>query len=357
MDKRTTLIILNLIDNIGYSKLQELKNAAEGIENIFSLPSGTIKNILPEHTALKLRNWKNIKWEKEIEEIEKNKINILTIEDDDYPHLLKQISSPPIVLYIKGKLYPDELCLGIIGTRMPSMYGISMVEKFSSQLASYGIGIVSGMARGIDSFAHRACLKVKGRTIAVMGSGFNNIYPSENISLFEEISNTGAVVSEFSLNTAPYKTNFPRRNRIISGLSKAVLIIEAGLKSGALITAHMAVEQNRDIFVLPSDANRLTGKGNNQLIKEGAYLVEDVQDILEVIGIKKEKNVYVKKPKYTNLTEEEKKITDILKGKCLHFEEIILLTGMSVQNLMQVLTSLELKNVITSKPNNFFESD
>ncbi|MCL5674353.1 MAG: DNA-processing protein DprA [Candidatus Omnitrophica bacterium] len=356
MDKKTTLIILNIIDGIGSSKLQELKSAAGNIENVLFLSPERIKSILPERTALKLINWKNTGWEKEMEEIEKKKINVLTIEDEDYPYLLKQTSSPPIVLYVKGKLYPDELCLGIVGTRMPSMYGISMAEKFSSELSSYGICIVSGMARGIDSSAHRACLKAKGRTIAVIGAGFNNIYPSENIKLFEEIAENGATISEFSLNTRPYKTNFPRRNRIISGLSKAVLIIEAGIKSGALITAHMAVEQNRDVFVLPSDVDRLTGKGNNQLIKEGAFLVENIEDIIEYLGIEKEKKSVVRGQKHTSLTEEEKKISDVLKGKCLHFEEIILLTGLTAQDLMQVLTSLELKGAIVSKPNNFFES-
>ncbi|MCL5408486.1 MAG: DNA-processing protein DprA [Candidatus Omnitrophica bacterium] len=355
MDKKTVLIILNLINNIGYSKLQQLKNQSGGTENILSLPPEIIKNILPETTAYKLTNWKTLPWEKELEEIEKKKINIITIEDENYPYLLKQIPSPPIVLYVQGRLSPDDLCLGIVGTRMPSIYGISMAEKFSSELACYGICIISGMARGIDSFAHKACLKVKGKTIAVIGAGFNNIYPAENIKLFEEIVNTGAAISEFSLNTFPYKTNFPRRNRIISGLSKAVLIIEAGIKSGALITAHMAVEQNRDVFVLPSDANRLTGKGNNQLIKEGAFLVENVQDIIENLGIEKEQKSVIKEKKHINLTEEEKTITDILKGKCLHFEELILLTGMSAQNLMQILTSLELKGAVTSKSNNFFE--
>ncbi len=356
MDKKTTLIILNIIDGIGYSKFQELKNAAGSIENILSLPSAHIRNVLSDHTASKLMNWKETGWEKEIQDIEKKQISIVTIEDKDYPYLLKQISSPPLVLYIKGTLYPDELCLGVVGTRIPSMYGISMVEKFSSQLASYGLCIVSGMARGIDSFAHKSCLKNKGRTIAVLGSGFDNNYPSENIKLFEEISDSGAVISEFSLKTRPYKTNFPRRNRLISGLSKAVLIIEAGIKSGALITAHMAVEQNRDVFVLPSDINRLTGRGNNQLIKEGACLVENVGDILEAMGIKEKKAQDIKKQKQINLTGEEKKLMDVLQNKHLHFEEIVLLTGLSAQNLMQLLTSLELKGIVVSKPNNFFES-
>jgi len=211
---------------------------------------------------------------------------MLTFKDKEYPFLLKQITDPPVVLYIKGRLKEeDKLSIAIVGSRQASFYGLQCSQKFSFELAELGFTIVSGLARGIDTWAHKGALKAGGRTIAVLGSGFSFIYPEENKELVEEIALKGAVISEFSCNTQPFSFNFPRRNRIISGLSLGVLVVEAAKKSGALITANFALEQNRQVFCVPGRQDSFTSWGTNTLIKEGAKLVLDIQDILEELNL------------------------------------------------------------------------
>ncbi len=199
--------------------------------------------------------------------------------------LLKEIANPPLVLYVKGKEeILKELLLAIVGSRLPSAYGRGMAYDYASQLSLLGIGVVSGLARGIDTAAHQAAVKNKG-TVAVLGSGLLHIYPQENSPLAEEITRNGALVSEFPLKTSPLKDNFPRRNRIISGLCRGVLVIEAALRSGALITARLACEQNREVFALPGKADSDLSKGTHKLIKEGAKLVDSLEDILEELNL------------------------------------------------------------------------
>ncbi|MCM8764627.1 MAG: DNA-processing protein DprA, partial [Candidatus Omnitrophica bacterium] len=310
--------------------------------------------LLNHPAAESIRNWKNIRWEQEIERAEKLGIKIFTMEEPGYPDPLKQIFDPPIVLYVKGNIPNDAIFIAVVGTRNPSFYGVSMAEKFSSELASYGFCIVSGLARGIDSIAHKAALKARKQTVAVLGSGIGNIYPHENRKLAEDISQNGAVISEFPLDTPPEKFNFPRRNRIISGLSHGVLVIEAGLRSGALITAHLAAEQNKDVFVLPSDANRITGRGNNQLIKEGASLVESVEEIIKEMNIELVPETFAKQENTRKaeeqLTEEEKLVYNVIKGKRIGFEQIQAETRSPAQHLMKILTILEVKGLISSNP-------
>ncbi|MCM8764007.1 MAG: DNA-processing protein DprA [Candidatus Omnitrophica bacterium] len=313
-----------------------------------------IKNLLNHPAAESIRNWKNIRWEQEIERAEKLGIKIFTMEEPEYPESLKQIPDPPIVLYVKGNIPNDAIFIAVVGTRNPSFYGATMAEKLSSELAIYGFCIVSGLARGIDSIAHKAALKISKQTIAILGSGIENVYPQENEKLAESISQHGAVISEFPLDTPPEKFNFPRRNRIISGLSKAVLVIEAGLRSGALITAHHAAEQNKDVFVLPSDANRITGRGNNQLIKEGAALVESIEEIIRQMNLEIVPEISAKQEgKNKNeeaLTEEEKLVYNVIKGRKVGFEQIQAKTHSTAEHLMRILTGLEVKGFISSNP-------
>ncbi len=224
--------------------------------------------------------------EKEIELCAAKKIDFLTFTDPGYPWLLKEISDPPLVLYRKGNLEKaDQNSIAIVGTRHPSFYGRSQAKRFAKELAAKGLTVVSGLARGIDQAAHEAALEISyGRTIAVLGSGLDVIYPKENERLYERISVQGAVLSEYPLGMPPLPENFPRRNRILSGLSCGVLVVEAHSRSGSLITAHQAVEQGREVFSLPGPVDQLTSRGTHQLLKEGACLVEAPEDIFLILA-------------------------------------------------------------------------
>jgi DNA processing protein len=213
-------------------------------------------------------------------------IEFLLYSDEDYPAILKEIPDPPLLLYKKGTILEnDRNAIAIVGTRHPSFYGRTQAQRFAQELASKGLTIVSGLARGIDQVAHDAALQVSyGRTVAVMGCGLDVIYPKEHERLFERIAERGAVLSEYPLGTPPLPENFPRRNRILSGLSYATFVVEAHSRSGSLITAHQAVEQGREVFALPGPVDQLTSCGTHQLLKEGAVLAETAEDILLVLA-------------------------------------------------------------------------
>ncbi|MFH1208196.1 MAG: DNA-processing protein DprA [Candidatus Omnitrophota bacterium] len=220
--------------------------------------------------------------EKEVELCVQKGIDFLLYSDRDYPAMLKEVADPPLLLYKKGTLIEnDRNAIAIVGTRHPSFYGRMQTRRFAQELAARGLTIVSGLARGIDQVAHDGALHISyGRTIAVMGCGLDVIYPKENENLFQRILERGSVLSEYPLGTPPLLENFPRRNRILSGLSYATFVVEAHSRSGSLITAHQAVEQGREVFALPGPVDQLTSRGAHQLIKEGAYLVETPEDIL-----------------------------------------------------------------------------
>ena len=282
------------------------------------------------------------KWaEKEIEEAKKENIEIIDFSSPFYPSLLKEIPSPPLVLYLKGKKeILTKFCFAIVGTRLASLYGKMMAEKIASTLASLGLVIVSGLARGIDTYAHQGALK-EGVTVAVLGSGLLNIYPKENISLAKKIVEKGAVISEFPLRTPPFRRNFPQRNRIISGVSYGVLVVEAPKRSGALITARFALEQNREVFALPGEAFSPTSKGTHFLIKEGAKLVDSLEDILEELNLE----LKVSK-KEMEIPEEERIVFDIINKKGTYLEEIILKSQLKKEKVMKAVISLQMKNLI-----------
>src|SRR3990167_9491581 len=213
-------------------------------------------------------------------------IRKIIIDDKEYPKNLRNIYNPPKVLYVKGTLLEqDEVAVALVGSRRASMYGLETCEKLAYELAVRGVTVVSGMAKGIDTAAHKGALKAKGRTIAVMGSGHNVIYPPENKKLYEEVAKTGAVVTEYEDDIEPLPGNFPQRNRIISGLSLGVVVVEAAKNSGALITANLAAEQGRTVFAVPGKVSSLTSAGTNELIKDGARLIQSVDDIMEELSL------------------------------------------------------------------------
>ena len=288
MEELEVLIGLNMISELKPLVLKRLWESLSKPQDIFNISEDELikRAGINRELAFKISSFDLKKIDEEIKLIKKYNLKILTFQDDKYPFLLKQIADPPPVLYIKGELKEeDKLSIAIVGSRQASFYGLQCSQKFSSDLAELGFTIVSGLARGIDTWAHKGALIAGGRTIAVLGSGFSFIYPEENKDLVEEIALKGAVISEFSCNTKPLAFNFPRRNRIISGLSLGVLVVEAGKRSGALITANFSLEQNRQVFCIPGRQDSFTSWGTNTLIKEGAKLVLDIHDILEELNL------------------------------------------------------------------------
>lgn len=284
-------------------------------------------------------------------------IQVLRMVDDRYPFKLKAIYDPPPVLYIKGKLEKsDEKAIAIVGSRKTTDYGRNMARELAYELALRGITVVSGMARGIDTCAHRGAIEAGGRTIAVLGSGLDKPYPPENERLMEIISTSGAVISEFIVGTNPLPLNFPARNRIISGLSMGVVVIEAGEKSGALITADFALEQGREVFAVPGNVNSPTSKGTNKLIKEGAKMVTCVEDILEEFEEFKAVKLSSKESgiRVDDLSDEERKVIEVIGVEPLHIDIILRETGYNIQEISSLLTILETKGILKQLPGKFF---
>ncbi|HHW30440.1 MAG TPA: DNA-protecting protein DprA [Clostridiaceae bacterium] len=281
--------------------------------------------------------------------------------DKSYPDILYNMYDPPLILYSKGCINLNEMAVAIVGARKATSYGLKTAEKFAFELASYGITVISGMARGIDSQAHIGALKAGGKTIAVLGCGLDIVYPPENRQLMENIINNGAVVSEYPPGTQPLPYNFPARNRIISGLSHGVVVVEAASKSGSLITADFALEQGKEVFAVPGNINNINSRGTNKLIKEGAKLVSDVEDILEEIiefsvqkiPEKKRKNL-IYSSIYKELNTVEKSILKELKYEPLHIDRIAEKCNISIQDANVLLTTLELKGIIEQLPGKVF---
>jgi len=266
-----------------------------------------------------------------------------------YPENLKTIHYPPPVLYFKGTIKEsDKNSISIVGSRKATYYGKMVAEKLSKDLSLAGLTIISGMARGIDTAAHKGVLSVNGRTIAVLGCGIDHIYPPENRRLAQEIEASGAVISEFSLSTLPERQNFPRRNRVISGLSLGTVVVEAAEKSGALITADFALDQGREVFAIPGNINSPLSNGSHNLIKQGAKLVNNYQDILEEIHTVLPKITTVKEIaiKDASLGEKEKKIYRLITKEPIQIDEIIETSKLSAGKVSEILLNLELKDLI-----------
>lgn len=301
-------------------------------------------------------DWEPVK--EEVEKLKKLKLDLLVLTDPAYPKNLYNIYNPPPYLYIAGKITKDDKrAISIVGSRIPDVYGKKVTEQIAAELARNGITVVSGLARGIDSIAHRACLKAGGRTLAVLGSGIDFVYPPENKSLYKEISQNGAVLSEFKIGTKPEASNFPRRNRIISGLSLGTLVVQATEKSGSLITAEFALEQNREVFAIPGNIGSKLSKGANKLIKKGAKLVNDVDDILEeiggFIGAKNKKKV-LNTVQIEGLEPAERLIYEILSNEQLHIDQIIKMSNLDSSTVLANLLSLELNGIVSQLPGKYF---
>lgn len=308
---------------------------------------------------------------REMEEAAKKGIKILNWEDPRYPPPLKGIIDRPPVLYVKGTLERnDSLAIGIVGSRRCTHYGMEQTERFSHLLASAGLTIISGLARGIDSAAHRGALSANGRTIAVQGCGLAHCFPPENQKLFDMITENGAVVSELPLTYEPLSENFPGRNRIIAGLSMGVLVAEAAPRSGALITAKAALEYNREVMAIPGRIDNPTSRGPHDLIKQGARLVDSVEEIMDTLGIigqglkehvsgsaaqtQKEVEAPLFDVSRMNLTKSEQAVLSTMDSQPLHAEEIIAAGDLFAGSVHAALISLQLKGLIKQLPGNLY---
>jgi len=301
--------------------------------------------------------------EKEVEKAKGLGVRLVSLQNRQYPPNLKNIPDPPLILYIKGKLVEeDRNSIAIVGTRRPSTYGRSVAEKLSSELATRGLGIVSGLARGIDTLAHRGALSAGGRTIAVMGCGLDVVYPRENRRLLREIEARGVVCSEFPFGTHPEPGNFPVRNRIISGISLGTLVVEADERSGALITAKLALEQGREVFAIPGNITSRNSLGTNYLIKRGAKLVQQWEDVVEELPLPIREAVGKRSfpsPEGARnefpLTDSERAIYRHLSpDEPLHIDQLAESLGMDYNLLLSHLLSLEIKQKIVQLPGKLF---
>lgn len=280
----------------------------------------------------------------------KENVHITTILDDDYPVKLKNIINPPSILYCKGDINClNNLSIGIVGSRKATDYGKFCADKFARELSSLGITIISGLANGIDTIAHKGAIKANGKTIGVIGCGINIIYPQKNKELYNEIENTGgAVITEYPFNMEPVSSNFPCRNRIISGLSCGILVVEAQEKSGTLITVSHAAEQGKEVFSVPGNINSIFSVGTNKLIKDGAKLVMSVDDIIEELSeFKNFKNKLIKKEiDISRLDKIEKDIIVLISEGEKSIDEITSKTNYSINEILSSLTILEMKSFI-----------
>lgn len=280
-----------------------------------------------------------------VESIKNSGINWLTLFDDDYPVLLKQIYDPPIVLFYKGNL-KYEKAIAVVGTRKITGYGKAVTDQFVKKLVEGGLTIVSGLARGVDSYAHFTTLKEGGKTIAVLGSGLNQVYPPENKKLSEDIiKGGGALISEFVPDQTSFPGNFPARNRIISGLSAATLVIEAAVDSGSLITARLALEQGREVFAVPGPITSDLSMGPIDLIKEGAIPVTSAKDVLDVLGIKRSSSVRLN---LQDLTEDEQKVMQCLQSESIHIDELGRILNFPSAKISALLLKMEISGLVTN---------
>lgn len=306
---------------------------------------------LEENITQELINKKqDINPDLELDKINKENIQVITILDENYPKLLKEIFNPPALLYVKGEInnLNNQFNLAVVGTRKITSYGKQITPEIIKPLVQNGFTITSGLALGIDALAHQATLETKGLTIAVLGSGIDqqSIYPSSNRYLAQNIlAQNGTIISEFPIGTMPLKHNFPTRNRIIAGLSLGTLVIEAAASSGALITAFQALEQNREVFAVPGSLYNQQSQGTNKLIQKGAKLITNYQEILEELNLQEVKH-YVSNQKIIPKTEEEKNILNNLSKEPVHIDQIIKKTNLPAAQVSSTLSLMEMKGMI-----------
>lgn len=354
MNQKNTTDLLNLLNvpGVGPNRVRNLLSVLKAPEHIWEASLVELCSIdgINQSTARAILDYSNFDYGKrQLEIAEKLNVRVIPYSHEAYPSLLKKIYDPPLLLFVKGEgLAAKQDCLGIVGTRLVSAYGKRIAKELALNLSKYGLVIVSGLARGVDTIVHKETLAAGGKTIAVLGCGLDRVYPAENKNLFDEIvANRGALVTEFPFGTKPEAGNFPQRNRVISGLSHGIIVIEAGNKSGAMLTAMNAIDQNREVFAVPGRIYDKLSVGTNRLIRHGAIPVLDADQIIENL---QSRLFHPHQPKQESiridLTPDQFKIFSFLKDDPVHIDELAKLAEMDVTILLGELLQMELQGIV-----------
>ncbi|MFC2060816.1 DNA-processing protein DprA [Chloroflexota bacterium] len=338
----------SFIPGIGRVRLAQLENCFGNLEDAWKATSAELGHSGLDRSSIRaITTWRSkISLETEMEKLDRYKVKVLTWHDHDYPSRLREIYDYPPIIYVRGSLLPeDEWCLAVVGTRRATVYGRQVTEEIVADLARSKITIVSGLAKGIDSVAHHSALEAGGRTIAIFACGLDTVYPSENANLARSIIQQGALISEYPLGTRPRAEYFPRRNRIMSGLSLGVLATEAGEASGAMITAHLALEQNREVFAIPGSILSPASKGTNHLIQEGAKLVREYTDILEELNLTAVAH-QIEMREIIPPSDTESLLLKQLGTEPTHIDEVCRSSSLPVATVSGTLAMLEIKGLV-----------
>ena len=338
----------SFVTGVGRVRMSQLESYFGTLESAWNASAVELKKAhLDDGIVNAITTWRlRLSLDEEMEKMKRYGVQAFTWHDEEYPARLKEIYDYPPILYVKGIILPgDEWCLAVVGTRRATIYGKQVTEEIVGDLARNNITIISGLARGVDTIAHQAALEAGGRTIAVSACGLDIIYPPENLELAKQISEHGALVSEYPLGTKPKPEHFPRRNRILSGMSLGVLVTEAGESSGVLITADLALEQNRDVLAVPGSVLSPTSKGTNHLIQEGAKLAQNCQDILQELNLR----AVAQQLEFKEIipaSDTESLLLKKLSSEPSHIDEICAGSGLPVSTVSSTLAMMELKGLV-----------
>lgn len=348
MNRRNFWVGFNLVRGIGAVRLQALLDYFGNLEVAWNAPADALMaaGLPPKIVESFLLMRKSVDLDNICARIEEQGIQVLIREDEAYPRRLREVDQPPPVLYVRGELLPeDDFSVAVVGTRRVTPYGRQVASELASYLGANGITVVSGLARGVDAIAHDAVMKAGGRTIAVLGNGVDRVYPPEHERLAGQIMSRGALVSDYAPGTPPDSANFPPRNRIISGLSMATVVVEAGETSGALITATFAVEQGREVFAVPGSILAPQSKGANRLIQLGAHPLLEMRDVLEVLKLQQVQE-QVSARRSLPADGIEARLLDALGGEAQHIDEISIKSGLPIDQVSATLAIMELKGLV-----------
>ncbi len=346
-DERIYWIGFHRAPFIGPARIRKLRETFGSLREAWHAPAGQLRAVLDERSVESLlRTRATFSLEKELNRLDQLGVRVITLADADYPHLLAQISSPPPVLYVRGSLrQEDAMAVAIVGTRRATATGREVAARLARGLAEAGITVVSGLARGIDGVAHQAALDAGGRTLAVLGSGVNVIYPPEHRQLAARICEAGALISDYPPDTKPDAVNFPPRNRIISGLSLGIVIVEAPPKSGALITCDFAADQGREVFVVPGSVLSHATHGSNRLLRDGARAVTCAEDILEDLQLlKRQEQTAVQQA--LPMTDGERRLLALVTSEPKHIDDLAAAANVEIAEASALLTMMELKGIV-----------
>lgn len=364
MTPRHAYIALNMMTSVGPVRVRNLVAALGSVESIFTASEEELMRadgVGRETAAEIVRQRGDVDPVAEEEKASKLGANILTFADGDYPQSVRAIYDPPLALYVRGSIEPkDRHAVAVVGTRSPTHYGAGVADRLAYQLAKAGFCVVSGLARGIDTAGHRGAIKGGGRTLAVLGGAMDKLYPPENEALAGQIVEHGALISEFPLGREPDRTTFPYRNRVVSGLSMGIIVVEANVKSGAMITANEALEQGKTVFAVPGRIDTPQARGTHQLIKNGARLIEDIDDVMEEFEFlipreKKEKAAAMPARPEVALSPDEQVIVKALWKGGLDVDSLTREVALKISQVNALLMGLEMKKVVRILPGRMVE--